>query len=72
MYDAERQIVKALPKMVKACSTPELGEARLCAPSVPRTGRLAVANDAKPDPFAGSSFVRASLCCDAAGSCLSG
>lgn len=27
MYDAERQIVKALPKMVKACSTPELGEA---------------------------------------------
>ena len=27
MYDAENQIVKALPKMVKATSTPELKKA---------------------------------------------
>jgi len=27
VYDAEQQIVKALPEMVKAASTPELGEA---------------------------------------------
>jgi ferritin-like metal-binding protein YciE len=47
-YDAEKQIVKALPKIVKASSTPELQKAFKGAPGTDQGSRSTPGADLQP------------------------